>query len=146
MSPSRYPIQLLPLLVFETLWKLIWLAAVGVPALMAGDMDAEMSRLFFMGMLVVISSPSLLGTTSGSGTCVRLEIRGASSLGSVRGFGLAPVPSGALDRRFVRCLGAPYARFPFREIDALDEQPQREGQLGDEARDKEHDVREVRRD
>jgi hypothetical protein len=67
-------------------------------------------------------------------------------LGSVRGFGLAPVPSGALDRRFVRYLGAPYARFPFREIDALDEQPQREGQLGDEARDKEHDVREVRRD
>ena len=50
----RYPIQLLPLLVFESLWKLIWLAAVGVPHLIAGDMDAQMRSMFFTIALVVI--------------------------------------------------------------------------------------------
>lgn len=50
----RYPVQLLPLLVFESLWKVIWLAAVGVPALMAGDMDGQLSSVFSSVMLVVI--------------------------------------------------------------------------------------------
>jgi hypothetical protein len=50
----RYPLQLLPLLVLETLWKLIWLAAVGVPALMAGDMSDQMSTVFGSVMLVVL--------------------------------------------------------------------------------------------
>ncbi len=42
----RYPIQLLPLLVFESLWKLIWLAAVGIPHLTAGDMTAQNEECF----------------------------------------------------------------------------------------------------
>jgi hypothetical protein len=50
----RYPLQLLPLLVLETLWKLIWLAAVGVPALMAGDMSDQMSTVLGSVMLVVL--------------------------------------------------------------------------------------------
>ena len=50
----RYPVQLLPLLVFESLWKLIWLAAVGIPHLVAGDMDAQMSSVFFSVLFVVI--------------------------------------------------------------------------------------------
>jgi hypothetical protein len=50
----RYPVQLLPVLVFESLWKLIWLAAVGIPHLMAGHMDAQMSRVLFSVSLVVI--------------------------------------------------------------------------------------------
>ena len=50
----RYPIQLLPLLVFESLWKLIWLAAVGIPHLTAGDMDAKTRSIFFNVLLVVI--------------------------------------------------------------------------------------------
>ena len=51
----RYPVQLLPLLVFESAWKLIWLAAVAIPRLTAGDMDAEMSSvLFSVSFLVVI--------------------------------------------------------------------------------------------
>ena len=36
----RYPVQMLPILVFESLWKLIWLVAVAIPHLVAGDMDA----------------------------------------------------------------------------------------------------------
>jgi hypothetical protein len=50
----RYPIQLLPVLIFESLWKLIWLAAVGVPRLMAGDMDPQMSSVFGSVAVVVI--------------------------------------------------------------------------------------------
>jgi hypothetical protein len=50
----RYPLQMLPLLILETLWKLIWLAAVGVPALMAGDMSDQMSTVFGSVMLVVV--------------------------------------------------------------------------------------------
>ena len=50
----RYPIQLLPLLVFESLWKLIWLAAVAIPHMTAGDMDAQMRSVFSSVSLVVI--------------------------------------------------------------------------------------------
>ena len=50
----RYPVQLLPLLIFESAWKLIWLAAVGVPHLIAGDRDAEMSRILGSVSLVAV--------------------------------------------------------------------------------------------
>jgi len=50
----RYPIQLLPVLVFESLWKLIWLAAVGVPHLIAGDMDPQMRSVFSSVLVVAI--------------------------------------------------------------------------------------------
>ena len=50
----KYPIQLLPVLVFESLWKLIWLAAVAIPHLRAGDMDAQMRSVFFNCSLVVV--------------------------------------------------------------------------------------------
>lgn len=50
----RYPVRMLPILVFETAWKLTWLAAVALPHLIAGDMDADMSRVLFNVSLVVI--------------------------------------------------------------------------------------------
>ncbi len=50
----RYPVQLVPLLVFESLWKVIWLATVGVPHAQAGDMDAQMSSVFSSVALIVI--------------------------------------------------------------------------------------------
>jgi hypothetical protein len=50
----RYPVQLLPLLVFESAWKLIWLAAVAVPHLIAGDMSAEMGRMLSSIAVVVV--------------------------------------------------------------------------------------------
>jgi hypothetical protein len=50
----RYPIQLLPLLLFESAWKLIWLAAVAVPHLLAGDVEAEVRRVLLSSSLVVV--------------------------------------------------------------------------------------------
>jgi hypothetical protein len=50
----RYPVRLLPILLFETLWKLIWLSVVALPALVAGDVDQAMSEMIFSCSLVVI--------------------------------------------------------------------------------------------
>ncbi|TDW81749.1 hypothetical protein EV137_7759 [Kribbella pratensis] len=36
----RYPVRLLPLLLFESAWKLIWLSVVALPKAVAGDMDS----------------------------------------------------------------------------------------------------------
>lgn len=50
----RYPVRLLPLLIFETAWKLIWLAAVGIPHLVAGDLSSTMSSVLVNCSLVVV--------------------------------------------------------------------------------------------
>jgi hypothetical protein len=50
----RYPVRMLPLLIFESLWKLIWLGVVAVPHLVAGDMNAETSRVLFSVSFVVV--------------------------------------------------------------------------------------------
>ena len=50
----RYPVRLLPILLFESLWKLIWLAVVALPALVAGDVDQAMSETILNCSLVVI--------------------------------------------------------------------------------------------
>jgi hypothetical protein len=50
----RYPVQLLPILVFEVAWKLIWIAAVAVPLLVAGDMNTETGEMLFRCSFVVV--------------------------------------------------------------------------------------------
>ena len=50
----RYPIRMLPLLMFESMWKVIWLGVVGIPYLLAGDMNAQLDRILFSVSLVVV--------------------------------------------------------------------------------------------
>ena len=50
----RYPVRLLPILLFECLWKVIWLAVVALPAAVAGHVDQAMSQLIVNCSLVVI--------------------------------------------------------------------------------------------
>ena len=50
----RYPVRLLPILLFESLWKLIWLSVVALPAVVAGEVDAAMNETIFNCSLVVI--------------------------------------------------------------------------------------------
>jgi hypothetical protein len=50
----RYPVRLLPLLLFESAWKLLWLALVALPRAMAGDLDAAATEVAFNCSLVVV--------------------------------------------------------------------------------------------
>ncbi len=56
----RYPVRLLPILLFESLWKLIWLSVVALPALAAGNVDDDMGEMVFAcswGVIIVAVVP-----------------------------------------------------------------------------------------
>jgi hypothetical protein len=50
----RYPVRLLPILVFESAWKLIWLSVVALPELAAGDMDPATREVMASCLWVVV--------------------------------------------------------------------------------------------
>ncbi|MDQ0063291.1 hypothetical protein [Paenibacillus harenae] len=50
----RYPLQMLPLLLWELLWKLIWLIVVALPLWTAGQMDESTWETASSCLLVVI--------------------------------------------------------------------------------------------
>ena len=62
----RYPLQILPMLLFELLWKAIWLLAVGLPLWSAHQLDPDTMDTFkacLMGVvlcLIVIPWPYVL--------------------------------------------------------------------------------------
>ena len=56
----RYPVAMLPVLMFEVGWKLIWMAVVGIPNLAAGDTNALFTSVFFnvcFGAVVLAVTP-----------------------------------------------------------------------------------------
>jgi hypothetical protein len=50
----RYPIRLLPLLLFESAWKLLWLTLVALPKAMADGLDAATTETVSSCSLVVV--------------------------------------------------------------------------------------------
>ena len=50
----RYPVRMLPLLLFEVAWKLIWLAVVALPLWTAGRMDQATWDVAFACLFVVV--------------------------------------------------------------------------------------------
>jgi hypothetical protein len=50
----RYPVKMLPILLFEVAWKLIWLAAVALPLLVSGSTDAAAGAVLFNCSFVVV--------------------------------------------------------------------------------------------
>lgn len=49
----RYPIGMLPILLFEVIWKVLWLAIVALPHLIANDVDAATGEMLFRNLFVV---------------------------------------------------------------------------------------------
>ena len=50
----RYPVKLLPVLVFESAWKLLWLALVALPKATTGDLDPATTETLINCSLVVV--------------------------------------------------------------------------------------------
>ena len=50
----RYPLQMLPVLLFEIAWKFIWIIVVAVPLWRSGQLDPATLSVFYACLLVVI--------------------------------------------------------------------------------------------
>jgi hypothetical protein len=50
----RHPVRLLPVLLFESAWKLTWLALVVLPRAVAGDLEPEFRQVAVTCTLVVV--------------------------------------------------------------------------------------------
>jgi|tagenome__1003787_1003787.scaffolds.fasta_scaffold20958527_4 hypothetical protein len=50
----RYPLQMLPLLLFEVGWKVIWTTAVVLPLWRAGQLDSATLEVFYACLVVLI--------------------------------------------------------------------------------------------
>jgi hypothetical protein len=50
----RHPVALLPVLLLETTWKLLWLSLVALPNAAAGDLDAARTDILVNCSLVVV--------------------------------------------------------------------------------------------
>ena len=50
----RYPVKLLPLLLFETAWKLLWLSLVALPKAASGGLDVATTETVVSCSLVVL--------------------------------------------------------------------------------------------
>jgi hypothetical protein len=64
----RYPVKMLPIMLFELAWKTIWVLAIGLPLRMAGQLDAAKAQTLVdcsVGVvicLVVIPWPYVIDT------------------------------------------------------------------------------------
>jgi hypothetical protein len=50
----RYPLQMLPLLLWEVIWKTLWLASVPLPQYLAGHIDDSLKPMVFACSWVVL--------------------------------------------------------------------------------------------
>ena len=50
----RYPVKLLPVLLFESAWKLLWLGLVAAPRAVSGELDSAFSQVATNCSLVVV--------------------------------------------------------------------------------------------
>jgi hypothetical protein len=53
----RYPLQMLPLLIYEVLWKLIWLIGIALPLWLGNQFDADTRSSFLEIAPIVVIIP-----------------------------------------------------------------------------------------
>jgi hypothetical protein len=56
----RYPLRMLPLLLFELAWKLIWVLAIGLPLWSAGELDAATRETWNSCLIGVVLMPLVI--------------------------------------------------------------------------------------
>lgn len=56
----RYPLRMLPLLIFELLWKLIWVVASAIPMWLGPGLDQYASDTLFATLMGVVLVPIVL--------------------------------------------------------------------------------------
>lgn len=51
----RYPLQMLPLMLYELVWKTVWIMAIALPAWLNNRMTTDISDLFYdcIGVIIV---------------------------------------------------------------------------------------------
>jgi hypothetical protein len=53
----RYPVKMIPVLLFELVWKVTWLVAIGLPLRQAGPLQADFADTWFanvFGLVVLV--------------------------------------------------------------------------------------------
>ncbi len=56
----RYPVKMLPLMIFEGVWKLVWVLAVWLPLRLANSVDADTADSAFSIVMGVVLVPIVL--------------------------------------------------------------------------------------
>jgi hypothetical protein len=56
----RYPLKMLPLLLFELLWKSIWVLAFGLPLLLSGRLDPNTTETLIACLMGVVLVPLVM--------------------------------------------------------------------------------------
>jgi hypothetical protein len=56
----RYPLQMIPVLLFELIWKIIWLLAFALPLYNIGQVDENIKTSVFETLFGVIITPLLI--------------------------------------------------------------------------------------
>ena len=56
----RYPLQMLPLLLFELLWKIIWVTASAMPMWLGPGLDEYASETLFACLMGVVLVPIVI--------------------------------------------------------------------------------------
>lgn len=56
----RYPLQMLPLLIFELVWKIVWVVAFAYPLWQLGAMTAGVEESFYACLAGIVITPLIL--------------------------------------------------------------------------------------
>ncbi len=60
LAGLRYPLKMLPFLLFEFVWKTMWVAAIGIPIWLHGPLDADNYETMKACLMGVVLFPAVI--------------------------------------------------------------------------------------